>query len=94
MKKRFRDENGKLTMRIAEIARATFDEAMDYYRTGNIYLNKADGREYVLLMWVPGDGELAHFQSFDGYNIFVPLDRLGTFLPDVADAGMELIKVD
>lgn len=94
MKKRFRDENGQLTMSIEEIARATFSEAMDYYRAGSIYLNKEDEEEYVLLMWTPGSGELAHFQSFGNRNLFIPYERLGTFLPDVADEGNELIKVD
>lgn len=92
MKKRFRDENGKLTMSIEEIVRATFNEAMDYYRTGGIYLNKEDGEEYVLILRTPES--LAHFQSFDNRNLFVPCDRLGTYLPDVADEGRELIWVE
>ena len=37
---------------------------------------------------------LAHFQSFDGKNLFIPSDSLGTFLPDVASDGMELVAVE
>lgn len=92
--KRYRDENGRLTTTIDQIKRETRKEALDYYRSGKIYLNATDGREYVYLMWAPGDGELAHFQSFDGYNLFIPVDSLGTFLPDVASKGMELILVE
>lgn len=92
--KRYRDENGRLTTTIDQIKREIRKEALDYYRSGKIYLNAADGREYVCLMWAPGDGELAHFQSFDGYNLFIPVDSLGTFLPDVASKGMELILVE
>lgn len=39
-------------------------------------------------------GPLAHFQSFDGFNLFVPSDSLGTHLPDVASDGMELAFVE
>lgn len=92
--KRYRNENGQLTMTLDQIKKETAAEAASYYRPGNIYQNAADGREYVYLLPVPGDGELAHFQSFDGYNLFIPVDSLGTFLPDVASEGMELIFVE
>ncbi len=92
--KRYRNENGQLTMTLDQIKKQTAAEAASYYRPGNIYQNAADGREYVYLLPVPGDGELAHFQSFDGYNLFIPVDSLGTFLPDVASEGKELIFVE
>lgn len=92
--KRFRDENGQLTMSIDQIKEETRGEALDYYRPGKLYLNAKDGREYVYLLPVPGDGGLAHFQSFAGYNLFVPIDNLGTFLLDVASEGMELFFVE
>lgn len=92
--KRYRNENGQLTMTIDQIKKETAAEAASYYRPSSIYQNAADGREYVYLLPVPGDGELAHFQSFDGYNLFIPVDSLGTFLPDVASEGMELIFVE
>ena len=37
---------------------------------------------------------MVHFQSFDGHNLSIPLDALGTFLPDVASDGNELILVE
>lgn len=92
--KRYRNENGQLTMTLDQIKKQTAAEAASYYRPGNIYQNAADGQEYVYLLPVPGDGELAHFQSFDGYNLFIPVDSLGTFLPDVASEGKELIFVE
>lgn len=94
MQKRFRNAQGQLTMGLEQIKRETIFEAMDYYRSGKIYLFKEDGREYVCLPWLPGDGELVHFQSFDGYELSIPLDTLGTFLPDVASEGNELILVE
>lgn len=92
--KRFRDENGCLTMPLSEVEKATFQEAMDYYRAGHIYLNMADNEEYVMLLATQGDGELAHFQSFNNKDRFIPFNSLGTFLPGVASEGMELIKVE
>ncbi len=92
--KRYRNENGQLTMTLDQIKKETAAEAASYYRPGSIYQNAQDGREYVYLLPTPEDGELAHFQSFDGYNLFIPVDSLGTFLPDVASEGMELIFVE
>lgn len=92
--KRYRNEKGQLTISLEEIKKKTIIEASNYYKPGSIYLNVADGREYVYLFPVPGDGELAHFKSFDGYNLFIPIDSLGTFLPDVASDGTELLFVE
>ena len=92
--KRYRNENGQLTMTLDQIKKETAAEAANYYRPGNIYQNAEDDREYVYLAPTPEDGELAHFQSFDGYNLFIPVDSLGTFLPDVASKEMELIFVE
>ena len=89
--KRFRNVTGQLTESIKSIAEKTLSEAMDYYRIGHIYLYKEDNREYVL---IDLDNVLAQFQSFDGYNLFIPVASLGTFLPDVADEGRELIFVE
>lgn len=91
MKKRFRDENGKLTMSIEKIEKETATEASSYYRYGEIYLYK--GNEFVYLLPVPGSESLAHFQSFDGFNLYIPPESLGTFLPDVASEGSELTLV-
>lgn len=94
MKKRYRDENGKLTISIDQIKRETAEEAKSYYQPGNIYINSEDGEEYVYLLPQEGDGELAHFQSYGGKNLFIPVDSLGTFLPNVASERMGLIKAE
>lgn len=91
---RYRNEKGQLAMSIEEVKRETATEAIEYYKPGSIYLNNADGREYVYLISESENGKLAHFQSFDGYNLFIPIDSLGTFLPDVASVGNELIFVE
>lgn len=89
--KRFRNANGQLMESLAAIKEKTLLEAMNYYKPGSIYLYKEDNREYVL---IDLDNVLAQFQSFDGYNLFIPVASLGTFLPDVADEGRELIFVE
>ncbi len=89
--KRYRNEKGELTRGIKEIKKETFAEAKKYYRLGGIYFNNADSREYVL---IENDKILAHFKSFEGHNLFIPLERLGTFLPDIATGGKELIFVE
>ncbi len=90
MTKRFRNEDGSLIMTIDQIAEATEQEGREYYKAGEIFLFCEDGREYVHNS--EPDEPLIHFQSFDGYNLFIPTNRLGTFLPDVATDGMELIR--
>lgn len=92
--KKYRNENGQLAMTLDQLKKETAAEAASYYRPGSIYQSAADGREYVYLLPVPGNEELAHFQSFDGCNLFIPVDSLGTFLPDVASEGMELAFVE
>lgn len=88
--KRFRNENGKLTCTLAEIYKATEEEGREYYTYRNIYLSMEDRQEYV---HCGDDSVLIHFMSYDGYNLFVPLESCGSFLPDVASEGMELIKL-
>lgn len=78
MKKRYRDESGQLVESLEEIKKETAPEATQYYQIGMIYQYAVDGREYVYL---ENDDCLAYFQSFDGYNLFIPVDSLGTFLP-------------
>ena len=86
--KRYRNAKGELTRIIKEIEKETLAEARKYYRLGGIYFNNADKREYVL---IENDEILAHFKSFEGYNLFIPVASLGTFLPDVATQGTELV---
>lgn len=87
--KRYRDESGKLACTLKEIELATEQEGREYYTYGSTYLNMADGREYV---HCGDDGVLIQFRSFGGHTLFVLLESCGTFLPDVASEGMELIK--
>lgn len=89
--KRYRNEKGNLTISIEQIAKETVTEAAAYYQIGGIYLNATDKREYV---YISKDEYLAQFKSSDGRNLFIPTDRLGTFLPDVASEGMELLFVE
>lgn len=88
--KRYRDKNGKLIKRLSEIEKLTAAEAATYYRVGGIYYSFVDFREYV---YTATSDRLAEFRSFDGYTMFIPVAALGTFLPDVASAGMELVAV-
>lgn len=86
--KRYRDENGKLLMSLEEIKKATVEERRSYYKKGHIY--KYKDIEYVLIEV----GPLYWFQSFEGYNLFVTDDSIGTHLPDVASDGLELILIE
>lgn len=91
MKKKFRNEKGQLTVKLDEIGKLTQKTANSYYRVGRIYLNHMDDEEYV---FIAKDEVVVHFQSFSGKNLFIPLDSLGTFLPDIASEGMELEFVE
>lgn len=86
--KRYRDENGRLTMSLQAVKEATEEEGKNYYLKGHIYLY--ENIEYVLVE----TGELYHFQSFDGRNLFIPADCLGTFLPDVAADDLKLTFIE
>lgn len=90
--KRYRDADGRLTVSLEELKRATRDEAADYYRPGKLYLYAGDGEYYVYLSSIAPE-EIAHFESFNGKELFIPRNSLGTFLPDVAADGNELILV-
>lgn len=89
--KRFRDENGNLKICVNQVAELTAAEAADYYKIGSVYFNQADGEEYI---YTKCDNDLAHFQSFSGLNLFIPCASLGTFLPDVASEGFEMIFIE
>ncbi len=88
--KKFRDENNNLTISLEQIKKETAEAGRKYYHVGGLYLYAKDSREYV---FIKEHEELARFQSFDGYNLFIPLDSLGTFLPDVASDDMRLTAV-
>ena len=90
MKKRYRDESGQLVESLENIKKETAADAAEYYQIGAIYKYAYDDREYVYL---ENDDCLAYFQSFDGYNLFTPVDSLVTFLPGVADDDRALALV-
>lgn len=85
--KRFRDENGKLAFSLREIARETVDEAARYYRPGLVYHYNLDGRDYVYRGVSSG---IALFKSNEK-ELYIATENMGTFLPDVASEGHELV---
>lgn len=90
MKKRFRNENGNLICTLKEMYKITRPEADKYFQVGCIYYNAADREEYVLIDCEEG---LYYFHSFSGKKLFIPIENAGSFLPDIAGEGMELILV-
>lgn len=90
MKKRFRDENGKLTCTLKEVYKITRPEADKYFQVGCIYYDATTQEEYVLVNCEEG---LYNFHSFSGKKLFIPVENAGSFLPDIASEGMELILV-
>lgn len=94
--KRYRDEAGRLTMSVDQIAAETLNESKEYYQDGGQYIHK--GKVYTLRRYMDktADGEdveVAQFASKDGYNIFTDPACLGTFLPGVASDGMEITRI-
>ena len=89
--KRYRDCNGRLTASIEMIAKKTAAEAAKYYTIGDTYIYAEDSEPYV---YIENDGMLARFYAGGCKNLFIPVDRLGTFLPGVAIDDLELVKFD
>jgi len=85
--KRFRDENGKLTERVEDIAEKTLAEARNYYTARDRY--EYQNKIYTLVKNEDG----MTFVGKDGEKIFVAPDKAGLFLPDVASEGMSFAKV-
>ena len=85
--KRFRDENGKLTEQVEEIAKKTFAEARNYYINGDRYEN--NGKIYTFKI----TEENMLFEGKDGEKLFVAPELMGTYLPDVASEGSAFVKV-
>lgn len=93
--KRFRDENGRLLFPISTVAELTRAEADEYYRDGEWYTHQ--GKLYQLRRFTDMDAhgctvEMATLTSYDGCTLFLCPERLGTFLPDVASAGCEIVR--
>ena len=85
--KRFRDEYGKLTERVEEIARKTLPEAHNYYIDGDRYEN--EGKIYTFKV----TDENMMFEGADGTKLFIAPEMLGTYLPDIASVGNSFSKV-
>ncbi len=85
--RRFRDENGKLTEKVEEIAKKTLAEARNYYINGDRYEN--NGRIYTFRV----TEENMLFEGTDGEKIFVVPELMGTYLPDIASEGSSFVKV-
>lgn len=90
--KRYRDAEGRLTVTLEELKRATRAEAADYYRPGKLYRYAGDGEYYVYMSSVAPE-EIANFESFSGKKLSILRDSLGTFLPGVASDENELTLV-
>lgn len=86
--KRYRNENGQLTISIEQLMKETAAEGAAYYQVGKEYLFFSEMRIYTL----KEIDDLAHFESTDGHNLFIDPNGLGTFLPDIASDGCELIE--
>lgn len=84
--KRFRDEHGKLTERVEDIARATLAEARNYYIDGDRY--ESNGKIYTFRI----TKENMMFEASDGTKLFVAPELLGTYLPDIASEGNSFSK--
>lgn len=84
--RRFRDENGKLTEKVEEVAKKTLPEARNYYIDGDRYEN--NGRIYTFRV----TEENMMFESNE-IKIFVAPEMMGTYLPDVASEGNAFVKV-
>lgn len=85
--KRFRDEYGKLTEKVVEIARKTLPEALNYYTDGDRYEN--NGKIYTFKV----TDENMLFEGTDGTKLFVAPEMLGTYLPDIASLDNSFTKV-
>ena len=93
--KRFRDENGRLLFPISTVAELTRSEADEYYQDGAWYTHQ--GKLYQLRRFTNTDAhgtavDMATLTSADGCTLFLVPERLGTFLPDVASDGLEIVR--
>ena len=85
--RRFRDENGKLTEKVEEIAKKTLPEARNYYINGDKYEN--NGKIYTFRV----TEENMLFEGQNGERLFVAPEMMGTYLSDVASEGNSFVKV-
>lgn len=90
MKKRYRDENGTLTVSLEELRELTEKEGKEYYQIGKTYRYHGEIYEYV-----SNDDGLMTFES-DMKAFFIAEESCGTFLPDIASDGeaIELVEIE
>lgn len=93
--KRYRDEQGVLTLPLEQVCAETLAEANDYYQTGEKYYLLSEGaNEYICTRWVENGDNHIRFDSVDNSkHIHCDPGRMGTFLPNVATRGNEIIRV-
>jgi hypothetical protein len=93
--KRYRDNNGALTIPLSEVKRLTQHEADAYYFNGGLYIYKGMLFTFTRSLTKTADGAVMMDArlSHGAYNNFFDPDSLGTFLPDVASAGNEIVSV-
>lgn len=89
MEKRYRGPDGRLSVALKELAELTRAEADAYYQDGGRYTYQ--GREYTLHRLQTG---LVQLLAEDGHEVGVTACNLGTFLPDIASEGSEIMRVE
>jgi len=88
VQKRFRDENGKATKTFKELAEQTSAEAAEYYQDSELYVISGIIYRY--------DAAKSLFAATEAEckEVSVGPASIGTFLPDVASDGMEIIALN
>lgn len=84
-----RDEN-QVKVSLDTLAEETMEAGTEYYRTGERYRSSLDGRAYILKDIA--DGTLI-FRNEQGYEMFIPKQTCGTFIPGIASEGFELYAI-
>lgn len=85
--RRFRDEDGKLTEQMDDIAKKTFAEAHNYYINGGRYESNGDIYTFKVT------DESMFFEDRYGGKVLARPEILGLYLPDVATDGSMFAKV-
>ena len=85
--RRFRDEDGKLTEQMDDIAKKTFAEARNYYINGDRYESNGDIYTFKVT------DESMFFEDRYGGKVLARPEILGLYLPDVATDGSMFAKV-
>lgn len=89
VEKRFRDQKGILNRPFQEVCRLTRAEADEYYQSGQWYSIK--GREYQCIRY---QNSIKFIERDEKFVISCDPEAMGSFLPDVASPGMEIIKIN